>query len=50
MGLDTQGAMDYVLGELKKGRGTQFDPRLVDIFLKLIEEGAIDPMKSLETA
>ena len=42
--------MNYVLGELKKGRGTQFDPRFVDIFLKLIEEGAIDPMKSLETA
>lgn len=33
--------MSYVLGELKKGRGTQFDPRFVDIFLKLIEEGII---------
>lgn len=33
---------DYVLSELKKGRGTQFDPRLVDIMLELIEEGTID--------
>lgn len=41
--------MDYVLGKLKKGSGTQFDSRLVDIFLKLIDDGAIDPMKSLET-
>lgn len=41
--------MDYVLGELKKGRGTQFDPRFTDIFLKLIEDGTIHPMKSAET-
>jgi energy-coupling factor transport system substrate-specific component len=27
--------------ELKKGRGTQFDPKLVDIFFELIEEGSI---------
>ena len=33
---------DFVLGELKKGRGTQFDPKLVDIMLSLIEEGVID--------
>jgi energy-coupling factor transport system substrate-specific component len=32
----------YVLEELKKGRGTQFDPQLVDILLKLIEEGKIN--------
>lgn len=33
---------EYVLNELKKGRGTQFDPELVDIMLELIEEGVID--------
>jgi energy-coupling factor transport system substrate-specific component len=33
---------EYVLSELKKGRGTQFDPQYVDILLKLIEEGKID--------
>lgn len=31
-----------VLEELKKGRGTQFDPQMVDIMLELIEEGKID--------
>ncbi len=34
--------MEYVLNELKKGRGTQFDPQLTDIFLKLLENGTID--------
>ena len=34
--------LDYVVGELKKGRGTQFDPKLVDIMLKLIENGTVD--------
>lgn len=33
---------DYVLSELHKGRGTQFDPKLLDIFLKLIENKTID--------
>ena len=33
---------DYVLSELHKGRGTQFDPELLDIFLKLIENKTID--------
>ena len=32
----------YVLGELEKGRGTQFDPQFVDILLQLIHEGTID--------
>ena len=32
----------YVLGELEKGRGTQFDPVFVDILLKLIRDGTID--------
>ena len=33
---------DFVIEELKKGRGTQFDPKLVDIMLKLIENGTVD--------
>ncbi|MBP3271620.1 MAG: HD domain-containing protein [Ruminococcus sp.] len=33
---------DYVMSELHKGRGTQFDPELLDIFLKLIEDKKID--------
>lgn len=36
-------SMDYVLGELEKGRGTQFDPELVDVMLGLISEGVINP-------
>ena len=32
----------YVLGELEKGRGTQFDAQFVDILLKLIRDGIID--------
>lgn len=32
----------YVLGEMERGRGTQFDPRFVDILLKLINDGTID--------
>ena len=33
---------DYVLNEMRKGRGTQFDPQIVDILLRLIDEGKID--------
>lgn len=33
---------EYVLGELKRGRGTQFDPKLVDIMLGLIDDGTIN--------
>lgn len=32
----------YVLNEMKNGRGTQFDPHIVDIMLRLIDEGKID--------
>lgn len=32
----------YVLAELHKGRGTQFDPALLDLFLELLENGVID--------
>ena len=34
--------LDFVIAELKRCSGTQFDPRLVDILLALIDEGAID--------
>ncbi|MCI7766374.1 MAG: HD domain-containing protein [Oscillospiraceae bacterium] len=34
--------LEYVLEELRKGRGTQFDPKLVDIMLELIKDKAID--------
>ena len=34
--------ISYVLNELKKGRGTQFDPQVVDIFLRILDEGTID--------
>lgn len=32
----------YVLGELEKGRGTQFDEQFVDILLDLLRSGEID--------
>ena len=32
----------YVLGEMEKGRGAQFDPQMVDILLRLIDEGKIN--------
>ena len=41
----TQEQEEYIkkmIEELKKGRGTQFDPKLVDIMLKLIENGTVD--------
>ena len=35
----------YVLNEMEKGRGTQFDPQFTDILLKLINDGTIDLKK-----
>ena len=32
----------YVLEEIRKGRGTQFDPQMADILLEIINEGQID--------
>ena len=32
----------YVMEELRRGRGTQFDPELLDIFVRLLENGEID--------
>ena len=34
--------MNRVVEELKNGKGTQFDPKLVDILLDLIDSGRID--------
>lgn len=34
--------MEFVIEELKKGRGTQFDPQIADIMLQLIENKKID--------
>ncbi|MCR5426685.1 MAG: HD domain-containing protein [Lachnospiraceae bacterium] len=33
---------DYVMEEMKRGRGTQFDPNVLDAFLRLIERGVIN--------
>ena len=36
-------SMDKVIAELKSGRGTQFDPEIADIMLRLVEEGKVRP-------
>ncbi|MBR4183368.1 MAG: HD domain-containing protein [Lachnospiraceae bacterium] len=33
---------DYVMNEMKRGRGTQFDPDALDAFLRLVDNGLID--------
>ncbi|MDE6212338.1 MAG: diguanylate cyclase [Lachnospiraceae bacterium] len=33
---------DVVMAELEMGKGTQWDPELVDIFIQLIKEGAVE--------
>jgi energy-coupling factor transport system substrate-specific component len=33
---------DYVLNEMKRGRGTQFDPDALDAFIRLIDKGIIN--------
>ncbi len=33
---------DYVMNEMKRGRGTQFDPNALDAFLRLVDKGIID--------
>lgn len=35
-------SFDYVLSEIEKGRGTQFDPEIADALLRLIDSGKID--------
>ena len=36
---------DYVMNEMKRGRGSQFDPEVLDAFLRLVEKGIMDPDK-----
>ncbi|MCR5001715.1 MAG: HD domain-containing protein [Lachnospiraceae bacterium] len=36
---------DYVINEMKRGRGTQFDPDVLDAFFRLIDKGIINPDK-----
>ena len=33
---------DYVMNEMKRGRGTQFDPDVLDAFFRLIDKGVIN--------
>jgi energy-coupling factor transport system substrate-specific component len=33
---------DYVMNEMKRGRGTQFDPDVLDAFIRLVEKGVIN--------
>ncbi|MBO4904987.1 MAG: HD domain-containing protein, partial [Lachnospiraceae bacterium] len=33
---------DYVMTEMKRGRGTQFDPNVLDAFFRLIDKGVIN--------
>lgn len=42
--------MDYVVAELKRCSGTQFDPGLVDIMLELIENGSLNVSKTVEAS
>ncbi|MCR4739433.1 MAG: HD domain-containing protein [Lachnospiraceae bacterium] len=34
---------DYVMNEMKRGRGTQFDPDVLDAFFRLVDKGIINP-------
>jgi len=40
---------DVIRGELEKGRGTQFDPMYLDVFLDLLAKGKLDPVFSLSS-
>lgn len=42
--------MDYVVAELKRCSGTQFDPGLVEIMLELIESGSLNVSKTVEAS
>ncbi len=33
---------DYVINEMKRGRGSQFDPDVLDAFFRLVDKGIID--------
>jgi len=38
---------DEALGLIREGRGEQFDPAVVDAFMKLVEEGVVDQLDEL---
>ena len=40
---------EHAISEIRRNAGTQFDPRLVDIFVKLYEEGKLDPAVSVSS-
>ena len=40
---------EVIRGELAKGRGTQFDPKYLDVFLDLLAKGKLDPVFSLSS-
>lgn len=40
---------EVIRGELEKGRGTQFDPKYLDVFLRLLEKGTLNPVFSLSS-
>ena len=37
--------LNYVIGEMERGRGTQFDPEIDDILLRMLRDGTIDLKK-----
>ena len=37
---------DIIRGELIRGRGTQFDPYMTDVFLDLLDEGVLDSQQN----
>ncbi len=41
--------LDVIRAELIKGRGTQFDSRFLDVFLSLLDRGALDPIRNISS-
>ncbi|MBO4916066.1 MAG: HD-GYP domain-containing protein [Oscillospiraceae bacterium] len=40
---------EVIRGELEKGRGTQFDPKCLNVFLELLADGKLNPVFSLSS-
>ena len=36
---------DDIIKEIEKNKGTQFDPKIADIFLKIIKSGKVDKLE-----
>lgn len=45
----TEMSVEYALGELERGAGTQFDPELVPVFIELIRSNQLKPVLSANT-